>query len=143
MPTRPSPFVPLILRPVKTFFGVETNDADTKLLRDDFCAQMSSRIVDAVANRYTSHVSAMRKNDESLRRLKMGRRTGFSLFGNSSANVDEDNRDEERVRTQLLLDVQAFGKDATVLGVDLDKSIAYKTLNYLVHSKHSDVDSAS
>lgn len=80
------------------------------------------------------HVTALRKNEESLRRLRMGKRSGFSFFGNSSSNTDEDSRDEERIRTQLILDVKAFGKDAESLGVDTSQSVAFKSLNYMVHT---------
>ncbi len=43
--------------------------------------------------RYAYHLSAMRKNQVSLRRLRMGKRSGFSLFGSSNtANDDDDPR---------------------------------------------------
>ena len=84
----------------------------------------------------------MRKTEESLRRLRMGKRTGFSLFGGSGTNADEDSRDEERVRKQLILDVEAFGKDAEALGVDLDGSPAFKALNYMVHASPSEAEAS-
>ncbi|KAH8119152.1 COG complex component [Phellopilus nigrolimitatus] len=133
-PTKPSAFIPLILRPLKSFFGIDTGEGEAKALKEVFCAPMSSNVVDAVANRYMSHVSAMRKTEESLRRLRMGKKTGFSLFGGASSSNDDDSRDEERVRTQLILDVEAFGKDAELLGVDLDRSATFKSLNYMVHA---------
>lgn len=84
--------------------------------------------------RYMMHVTALRKNEESLRRLRMGKRSGFSFFGSTSSNTDEEGRDEERIRTQLILDVEAFGKDAESLGVDIKQSVAFKALNYMVHT---------
>lgn len=87
--------------------------------------------------RYMVHVTALRKNEESLRRLRMGKRSGFSFFGSASSTSDEDSRDEERIRAQLILDVEAFGKDAGSLGVDIDQSAAYKALNYMVHTTPS------
>ena len=83
------------------------------------------------------HVTALRKNEESLRRLRMGKRSGFSFFGSASSTSDEDSRDEERIRAQLILDVEAFGKDAGSLGVHIDQSAAYKALNYMVHTTPS------
>lgn len=80
------------------------------------------------------HVTALRKNEESLRRLRMGKRSGFSFFGSASSNTDEEGRDEERIRTQLILDVEAFGKDAESLGVDTKQSGTFKALNYMVHT---------
>ena len=51
MPSKPSAFVPLILRPVKMFFGVDTGDSGTKSLRKDFCVSISSNVVDSVSSR--------------------------------------------------------------------------------------------
>jgi len=143
MPSKPSAFVPLILRPIKTFFGVDNKNSSTKALRDEFCAPMSSNIVDEVASKYASYLSAMRKNQESLRRLRMGKRSGFSLFGSSNTTNDDDDREEERIRKQLVLDIEAFGKDAESLGVNLEESAAYKTLNYLAHANINDFDAPS
>lgn len=81
-----------------------------------------------------THLSAMKKNEESLRRLRTGQRAGFSLFGGSSSNADSEAKDDERVRTQLTLDVEAFGKDAEALGVSLDACPSFKSLNYMVHA---------
>lgn len=75
----------------------------------------------------------MKKQEESLRRLKQGRKTGFSLFGGSRSNQDDDARDEEQIRKQLALDVEAFGKDVEMMGVELAESAAFKQLNYVVH----------
>ncbi len=38
-------------------------------------------------------------------------------------------REEERIRKQHVLDIEAFGKDAEALGVDLSASAAYKNLD--------------
>lgn len=78
----------------------------------------------------------MRKTEESLRRLKKGKKSTYSLFGNSTK--DDDGRDEERIQTQMILDVEAFGKDAESLGVNLANSEAFKSLNDMVHSSIGD-----
>ncbi|THH10657.1 hypothetical protein EW145_g1177 [Phellinidium pouzarii] len=119
-----------------------TGESNAKDLKEALCVPMSVNVVNAVSSRYMLHVSAMRKTEESLRRLRMGKRTGFSLFGGSSANNDDDSRDEERVRSQLILDVEAFGKDAESLGVDLDHSSAFKALNYIVHANAMDPETS-
>ena len=76
----------------------------------------------------------MKKTEESLRRLKKGKKTTFSLFGTSNLAKDEDSRDEERIRTQMMLDVEAFGKDAELLGVPLGTSESYNALKDMVHA---------
>ena len=75
----------------------------------------------------------MKKTEESLRRLKKGKKTGFSLFGSGSNPVD-DGRDEERIRHQMTLDVEAFGKDAIALGVDIEECQAFVQLEENVHA---------
>jgi hypothetical protein len=84
--------------------------------------------------RYAYYLSAMKKTEESLRRLKKGKKATFPLFGSSSVSKDEDGKDEERIRTQMILDVEAFGKDAESLGVILDDSESYKALRDMVHT---------
>ena len=73
----------------------------------------------------------MKKTEESLRRLKKGRQSAFSLFGSSGPANDED---EERIRTQMILDVEAFGRDAASLGVNLQANEMFKSLNEMVHT---------
>lgn len=71
----------------------------------------------------------MKKNEDALRRLKKGARSGFSLFGSSSGSTQDDaSRDEERIRAQMILDVQRLGHDAEVFGVDLKTSPKFGTL---------------
>jgi hypothetical protein len=76
----------------------------------------------------------MKKTEESLRRLKKGKKTTFSLFGNPNISKDEEGKDEERIRTQMILDVEAFGKDAESLNVTLDNSEGYKALKDMVYT---------
>lgn len=71
----------------------------------------------------------MKKTEESLRRLK----SGFSLFGSSNAGRD-GGRDEERIRTQMIIDVAAFGNDAESLGVNVQASQGFKSLSDIVHA---------
>lgn len=74
----------------------------------------------------------MKKTEDSLRRLKKGKKSTFSLFGGSTR--EDDGRDEERIRTQMILDVEAFGKDGELLGVSLEQSESFKSLTGMVHA---------
>lgn len=76
----------------------------------------------------------MKKTEESLRRLKKGQKSTFSLFGGPSTAKDNDRRDEERTRTQMILDVNAFSKDAESLGVDVLASDVFQALHAMVHA---------
>lgn len=91
------------------------------------------------ALRFSLHYTAMRKNEELLRRLKKGKKSAFSLFsGASSAASSDDLVDEDRVRAQVLLDVDALGKDAASIGVSIGKSVAYKNLRSLAESRYEE-----
>lgn len=71
----------------------------------------------------------MRKTEESLRRLKKGKMSAFSLFsGSPTANRDQESKDEERVRVQMVLDVAALGNDARSLHVDVDNHATFHEL---------------
>jgi hypothetical protein len=85
-------------------------------------------------NRYIYYLSAMKKTEESLRRLKKGKKTTFSLFGNANAAKEDDGRDEERIRIQMIYDVEAFGKDGESLGVVVEGSESYKALREMVQT---------
>jgi hypothetical protein len=74
----------------------------------------------------------MKKAEESLRRLKVGKKTGFSFFGGGSSS-DDDARDEERIRRQLILDVYAFEKDAALLDIDVRSIQSFQTLSATVN----------
>jgi conserved oligomeric Golgi complex subunit 2 len=153
MPTEPSYFVSSILRPVKNFFAIETSDGPGALLKDNFLKQCAtevcenvfqrcvdrhsscrSRLIRYLNGRYIYYLTAMKKTEESLKRLKKGRQSAFSLFGggNSSSGSVGNEEDEERIRVQMRLDVELFGKDARLLGVDLTASEGFKELAEVV-----------
>jgi conserved oligomeric Golgi complex subunit 2 len=71
----------------------------------------------------------MRKTEESLRRLKKGK-SAFSLFsgGSPTGNRDQESKDEERIRIQMVLDVAALSNDAHSLHVDVDNHAAFREL---------------
>jgi len=70
----------------------------------------------------------MKKTEDSLRRYKKGKISAFSLFGGGSTKDNEEGKDEERVRAQMVLDVQALGKEGSSLGVNLETNQAYTAL---------------
>ena len=74
-------------------------------------------------------MAAMKKTEESLRKLKKGKKSTFSLFGNSQT---DDSRDEERIQAQMILDVEAFGKEAQSLGIELEQNEHYAILKNIV-----------
>ena len=93
--------------------------------------------------RYILHLTTMRKTEESLRRLKKGKKSTFSMFGSVAPAKDDEGRDEERIRAQMIIDVDAFGQEAVVLGVQPDKHGSYRSLKELVHTEEGKRKSAT
>lgn len=85
--------------------------------------------------RYIHFLSAIAKTEESLRRLKKGKRSTFSLFGGPTK---EDDGQEEKIRAQMMLDVAAFGKDAESLGITVQQSQAFKVLEEMAGASFTD-----
>ncbi|TFY54551.1 hypothetical protein EVJ58_g8796 [Rhodofomes roseus] len=137
-PTEPSYFVSLIFKPVKTFFAVEGPEGAGGPLKDEFMQAYVEEIFEIVAQRYIHFLSAMRKTEESLRRLKKGKKSAFSLFGGSTAKDDDGRADEEKIRAQMMLDVAAFGLDAESLGVAVQHSETFKVLEEMAGASFTD-----
>jgi hypothetical protein len=72
----------------------------------------------------------MKKMEVSLKRMV---RTPFSLFGGSS-NTRDEGKDEERIRNQMILDVEALGNDAESLHVKIDTNTHFLSLKEIVYA---------
>ncbi|KAI9446785.1 COG complex component [Lactarius indigo] len=125
-PSEPSFFVVGVLRPVRAFFGMVSGTGPGAALKEEFMQSFAEEVFEAVVQKYIIYVTTIRKKEESLRKLKKGKKAPFSLFGGGPK--EEDGRDEERMRQQMVLDVEAFGKDAETLGVDVQGSVSFKSL---------------
>ncbi|KAJ3919433.1 COG complex component [Lentinula edodes] len=134
LPTEPHPWITSVLRPLKVFFGLSGKDGIGAVLKTEYLDPWSKQIFENVCEKYISHVSTLKKAEESLRRLKRGpKNTTFSLFGSANPR-DVEGRDEERIRVQLILDVEALRKDAETLGIIPGDSEAFVVLSNLVQS---------
>jgi len=87
--------------------------------------------LDPILYRYLNFITGIKNQEESLKRLKRGKKNTFSLFGSTNSREDEG-RDEQRIRSQLILDIEAFGKDGQSIGVDLSSCDSFRSLNNLV-----------
>ncbi|KAI0744038.1 COG complex component [Daedaleopsis nitida] len=137
MPTEPSYFVSLIFKHTKAFFAIQTVDGPGSALKDVFLNPVAEEVFELVAQRYIYFLSAMKKTEESLRRLKKGKKSAYSLFG-SSSREDEGRADEEKIRTQMVLDVDAFGREAESLGVSIEENATYRNLVEMARSSLTD-----
>jgi len=134
----PSYFVSLIFRPLKAFFGIGSADGPGAALKVEFLQPYAKEVFEIVTQRYIYFLSAMKKTEESLRRLKKGKKSAFSLFPSSAPKDDDGRADEEKIRTQMVLDVAAFGRDAESLGVAVRQSEAFKTLEDMASANLTD-----
>lgn len=140
-PTEPSYFVSLIFKHTKAFFGIQTVDGPGCALKDSLLAPVAEEVFEVVAQRYIYFLSAMKKTEESLRRLKKGKKATYSLFGASKGD-DDGKADEDKIRTQMILDVDAFGREAQSLGVAVQENATYRSLVEMARSSTTDGESA-
>ncbi|QRV79502.1 conserved oligomeric Golgi complex subunit 2 [Ceratobasidium sp. AG-Ba] len=123
--TAPSPFIASVWRPLSTFFA---DNGPGARLKEDLALRWCEIIFEDVVSKYTTLLLKMKQAEQSLRRVK--RVPTFSLFGGKSA-ADEE-RDEERIRAQMMRDVEALGDEARSLGLGLaeivERSEGYKEL---------------
>ncbi|KAJ7070166.1 COG complex component [Mycena amicta] len=132
MPKDPSHFVSSTLRPVKVFFGIGVGQGPGSALKEHFVESYATDIFEGVCQKYILYLTAMNKTEEQLRRLKKVKKSSSFLFGGGAKN--DDGRDDERIRQQMIIDVEAFGKDAQLLGVSLETNECYQKLNQMVHA---------
>jgi conserved oligomeric Golgi complex subunit 2 len=137
-PSAPSDFVSGILKPVRVFFGIGlgavtstkagdiTDTSPGARLPPHFQREYAETVFERAAQRYAQNLTAMRKTEESLRRLKKG--------PSQAGLAHTHGRDEERTRAQMVLDVESFAREARALGVEVDSSPAFAALSNVVRA---------
>ncbi|KAF9033306.1 COG complex component [Hymenopellis radicata] len=121
--TKSSKFVAELLGPVKSFFSGNGTGAS---LPTELRESITRRVFDTVLQRYFANLVELKKIEDALRRLKKNKKPTFSLFGN--ANAGKDDEDDERIKTQMRLDVEAFGKGAVALGISVEEDESFRAL---------------
>jgi len=133
VPQEPSYFVPNILKPLKEFFLED--GAPAASLKGIYGPIWAEEIFKSVVVKYSSYLIGMKKTYDSIRRYKKGKQSAFMLFGSSPRNqqIDEEGHEEARIRAQMVLDVEALGKDASTLDslINIDASTEYRELREL------------
>lgn len=127
VPTKPSGYVILILKPLETFIsdvtGLISEDLRTRWLKD---------IIDATTKQYfavTSDViTSIKKMEDSLKRLKRARDKSAGQIV-SGAMTDDD-----KIRLQLIIDAEHFGHQIENLGVSKGNIKSYEELMEVVES---------
>ncbi|KAG2148603.1 oligomeric golgi complex component, COG2-domain-containing protein [Suillus cothurnatus] len=139
LPSEPSYFAPTILRPVRIFFGIGSVNGPGERLKEELLKDVSTNVVDSVCQRYIQYLTAMKKTEESLRRLKKGKKSTLSVFGSATTGKD-DGRDEERIRAQMILDVEALKTEGEALGVTMQSMDSFIVLDQMVRAELVDGD---
>ncbi|CAE6497321.1 unnamed protein product [Rhizoctonia solani] len=123
--TEPSPFVATVWRPLAVFFG---DNGPGGRLKGELGREWCSSIFEEVVARYIALLIKIKQTEQSIRRVN--RMPTFSLFGARNAGGEE--RDDERIRAQMMLDVDSLGNEARALGFGMvevvDNSEGYKEL---------------
>lgn len=122
----PSYFVPAILKPLHSFYS-------SRPALQSHNDEWSPRIVDSVCTSYAGILAGVRKTEDLLRRHRKSKKTGFSLFGGSAAQPEEESGDEERFKKQMEADINALKADAATLGVDMVALAGWKELVEVVN----------
>ncbi|SCZ93005.1 BZ3501_MvSof-1269-A2-R1_Chr1-1g00545 [Microbotryum saponariae] len=126
-PLEPSYFVGNILKDLRNYVA-----GPAKVVDEELRKRWATMVVEEIAQRYATVLSAQKKTDESLRWYKKGRSAGLSLFGRgsttTSSTTDDPSPDDDRVKQQMQMDIEALAQDARTLGVDTLSSAAFGLL---------------
>ncbi|GAA5926369.1 hypothetical protein JCM1841_006995 [Sporobolomyces salmonicolor] len=121
--SEPSYFVHNILKELRAYLA-----GPARVVEEELRSKWATTVVDDIAGRYAAILSTQKKTEDSLRWLKKGRQ-GLSFFGRAaSSTADDGSTDDDRVKMQMQLDVETLSKDAQALGVDVDRSEAFRGL---------------
>ncbi|GAB4860459.1 Conserved oligomeric Golgi complex subunit 2 [Ancistrocladus abbreviatus] len=126
LPIRHSPYVSGVLRPLKTL--LEGDRAATYLAketRDELLRGTAYEITGRYYEMASDLVNVARKTESSLQRIRQGaqRRAG------ASSDVSDHNvSDTDKICMQLFLDIQEYGRNLSVLGVEAAEIPAYCSL---------------
>ncbi|XP_042426787.1 conserved oligomeric Golgi complex subunit 2-like isoform X2 [Zingiber officinale] len=125
LPVRPSPYVSLILRPLKVFFEGEL----MKFLTKDAQNQLLHGATEKITTRYyelaSDTVNVARKTESSLLRLRQGAQR---RVGATSDAQDNNISDTEKICMQLFLDIQEYGRNLSAMGVEATEISAFRSL---------------
>ncbi|KAJ8748117.1 hypothetical protein K2173_012885 [Erythroxylum novogranatense] len=126
LPVRHSPYVSGVLRPLKVFLDGER--AMTYLTKDTRNELLHVATTDITGRYYelaAELVNVARKTESSLQRIRQGaqRRAGAS-----SDVSDHSVSDTDKICMQLFLDIQEYGRNLSLLGVQAANIPAYRSL---------------
>ncbi|KAL3528104.1 hypothetical protein ACH5RR_012760, partial [Cinchona calisaya] len=126
LPTRHSPYVSGVLRPIKTLLdGQRATTYLTDKIKNELLQSAAIEITGRYNELATDLVSVARKTESSLQKIRLGaqRRAGAS-----SDFSDHNVSDTDKVCMQLFLDIQEYGRNLASIGVEAANIPAYRSL---------------
>ncbi|KAH8915211.1 COG2-domain-containing protein [Atractiella rhizophila] len=114
-PTEASTYMGSMTKPLKMFLDVEGRVCDEVTARE-----WAKKVLEDVISKYAQALVAMRKTDDSLRRLKRGKQqTTSSFFFRSQQKEIQEEEEEDNVRIQMQHDLKYLEDSIEGLGVKL------------------------
>ncbi|KAF6027503.1 COG2 [Bugula neritina] len=100
-------------------FKEQHNSSLPDVVRTQILTSVITSVIEQYEETTCEVLLSVKKMEDSLKRLKRGK-TSASLVGNMS--------DDDKIRTQILLDVQHFSQQVRELGMDLESIPSYSKL---------------
>ncbi|ESO93530.1 hypothetical protein LOTGIDRAFT_232605 [Lottia gigantea] len=110
VPSKPSNYIISLEKPLKNF--LEEHQLESKQ-KADFLTQVFSSLTEQYITVTSDVLTSVKKMEESLKRLKKARGTDKSSDSNSHGMSDDD-----KVRQQIILDIDCYGNQISGHGID-------------------------
>ncbi|KAM0752493.1 COG complex component [Meredithblackwellia eburnea MCA 4105] len=121
-PSEPSFFVFNIFKELRGYTTGSGKVVDVEMRTDWLTA-----VLEEIMSRYAVILTDTKKTQAGLRWLKKGRQ-GLSFFGRGTAPAEDGSEEEDKVKLQMLLDIDTLVNEASTIGVSIEGSHAYEAL---------------
>ncbi|XP_013396594.1 conserved oligomeric Golgi complex subunit 2-like [Lingula anatina] len=134
VPSKTSGYLNSLLKPLKMFLDEHKTTISEEMYRS-WVMKIICEITEQYHSIVTDVLTSVKKMEDSLKRLKRSKTT--PNFGSNQGPSDDD-----KIRLQIALDVDEFGKQIENLGICKDAIEAYKKLHDLVESAQNAASSS-
>ncbi|XP_064599671.1 conserved oligomeric Golgi complex subunit 2-like isoform X1 [Liolophura sinensis] len=135
VPSKPSAYVSGLAKPLRRFL-----DEHSPLLTSDNQNQLAAQVFSSITLQYCSVTSdvltSVKKMEDSLKRLKKARGTGPTAGSQGMS-------DDDKIRQQLILDIDCYGQQMSQFGVQSENVQAFHQLLELAETAKSSMNSQS
>ncbi|KAL9677212.1 hypothetical protein QQ045_005440 [Rhodiola kirilowii] len=129
IPSRHSNYVSGVLRPLKTYLeGQLAEKYLSKEMKSDLLQRAAVQITDCYYELAEDIVSVARKTETSLMKLRQGAQKRNAAGGGTNTDAADSNVSTDKIRMQLFLDIQEYGRNLSALGVKAAEIPSYISL---------------